>query len=78
MKTRVNAHSVFLKNIGKKVESEIIKAGYSSVYEFWVEKAGDHMSRSALNYIVRGKTEVRITSLKVIADLLEKNIKDFL
>jgi len=68
----------FQKELGKRLEKEIKKSGYSSPYEFWIEKAGDHVSRATLNYILTGKTDVKITTLMTLAKLLKVKTKDLL
>ena len=60
----------WLKNLGHHVEKLIKKGGYSSPYHFWIEKAGDHLSRSALNYIVNGSKDPKATTIRVLAELL--------
>ena len=68
----------FQRELGKRIDKEIKKRGYSSPYEFWVEKAGDHISRASLNYILTGKTDVKITTLVLIAKLLKVKTRDLL
>ncbi len=68
----------FQKQLGKRIESEIKKMGYASPYEFWIEKAGDHISRATLNYIINGQSDVKITTLKTLARLLKVKTRDLL
>jgi hypothetical protein len=55
----------WLIRLGKHVEGLIIKRGYPSVYDFWINKAGDELSRSTLNVIVAGKTDPRQLHLEL-------------
>lgn len=68
----------FQIELGKRIEKEIKKQGYTSPYEFWIEAAGDHISRAALNYIVAGKTDIKLTTLMTIAKLLKVKTRDLL
>jgi hypothetical protein len=61
----------WLKRFGKNVEELILKRGFKSPYDFWVNKAGDDLSRAALNYIVAGRTDPKATTLRVLAKLLD-------
>ncbi len=60
----------WLRALGKHIETLIKDTGYHSVYDFWIQRAGDHISRASLNYIVSGTTDPKISTLKVIARLL--------
>lgn len=60
-----------LQRFGRHLESLIKKAGYSSPYDFWVQKAGDEMSRASLNYLIAGEREPKLLTLILLADLLE-------
>jgi transcriptional regulator with XRE-family HTH domain len=62
--------AVWLANLGKHIEALIREKGYDSVYDFWIQKAGDDVSRATLNYIVAGKTDPKATTLRLIARLL--------
>lgn len=68
----------FQIELGKRIEKEIKKQGYASVYEFWIEVAGDHISRAALNYIVAGQTDIKLTTLMMVAKLLKIKARDLL
>lgn len=65
----------WLKALGKNIELLIKEKGYHSVYDFWVQKAGDHIARASLNYIVRGSTDPKASTLKLIARLLKIPMK---
>ncbi len=61
---------VWLAKLGRHIEGLILAGGYSSVYDFWVQKAGDDVSRATLNYIIAGKTDPKASTLRMIARLL--------
>ncbi len=66
----------WLKALGKHVGKLIEQKGYRSPYEFWIEKAGDQISRAALNYILNGKKDPKATTLRTLATLLEVSMVD--
>lgn len=68
----------WLKALGLHVATLIQKRGYASPYEFWIECAGDHLSRSALNYILSGKKDAKATTLRTLAQLLEVSPSELL
>lgn len=79
-KGRSNADKKWLAALGKNIERLIQEKGYSSVYDFWVQKAGDQISRASLNFIVAGKTDPKATTLRTLARLLkveEAELLDF-
>jgi hypothetical protein len=61
---------VWLKKLGKRIESLIIERGYRSPYDFWIQSAGDYISRSALNYLIAGRYDPKVTTLRTLARLL--------
>jgi hypothetical protein len=65
---------LYLVAFGKNLERLIKKAGYKSSYEFWIERAGDELSRSALNYILAGATDAKLSTLRAIAKMLDTDI----
>jgi hypothetical protein len=67
---RVQSDNLFLRQLGKHIERLIHDRGYNSAYDFWVNKAGDHMSRATLNYILAGETDPKISTLRTLAQLL--------
>lgn len=71
-------NNAWLKSLGKKIEKVIHDKGYRSPYEFWVERVGDEISRSGLNFILTGQRDPRITTLKLIANALDVQIEDLL
>lgn len=60
-----------LKRFGKHLAKLIESQGYKSPYEFWIEKAGDDISRASLNYIVAGKREAKLLTILKLAENLE-------
>lgn len=60
----------WLQDLGKHIDLLIKRKGYTSAYDFWVNKAGDHISRATLNYILAGKSDPKATTLRTIAKLL--------
>lgn len=68
---RTNDDEKWLKSLGKRISALIKKKGYSSPYDFWIHTVGDSMSRSNLDYILKGQVDVRVTSLKKIAEALD-------
>lgn len=68
----------WLKMLGKNISLLIAKKGYKSPYEFWIERLGDDISRASLNYILNGEVEMRIGTLKAIADALEVDPSEIL
>lgn len=61
----------WLKALGKHINELIMAKGYNSAYDFWIKKAGDHISRSALNAIVAGTVDPGASTLKLVARLLD-------
>lgn len=59
----------WLKSLGKHIAKLIEKKGYASPYDFWIQEMGDaSLSRSNLNYILKGQVDVQASTLKKIAD----------
>jgi hypothetical protein len=68
----------WLKQLGENINQIILDKGYRSPYEFWVEKVGDDISRAGLNFILAGKRDPRITTLKLLGEALNVHIEDML
>lgn len=68
--SKSKADEEWLRALGRHIEKQILKKGYASVYDFWINKAGDHISRATLNFLLVGKAEPKITTLRLIARLL--------
>lgn len=66
----------WLKALGKRIEHLIKEKGYESEYDFWVQKAGDDISRAGLNYIITGRTDPKASTLRAVAKLLNVKLKD--
>jgi transcriptional regulator with XRE-family HTH domain len=60
-----------LAEFGKHLEGIIYRQGYASVYDFWIRRAGDDISRAALNLFVKGEREPKLFTLLLLAELLE-------
>ena len=65
------ADKEWLKALGRHIERLILEGGYKSAYEFWIECAGDDLSRATLNYVLKGETDPKATTLRTIARLLK-------
>jgi transcriptional regulator with XRE-family HTH domain len=59
------------KKLGQHVLHLIKKQGFKSPYDFWINRAGDEISRAALNYIVNGKSDPKATTLRALAKILK-------
>lgn len=69
----------WLKSLGKHISKLIKKKGYESAYNFWVQALGDaSLSRSNLDYILKGQVDVQASTLKKIADGLEVPVHQLL
>lgn len=77
-KKKYTEDSIWLQDLGSNIAKLIKKKGYPSPYDFWVQKLDESVSRSALNYILRGKTDVRISTLRSIARALSVDLSDLL
>ena len=60
----------WLKRLGENCERLIKERGYASVYDFWINKAGDDLSRASLNNLIIGKKDFRLTTVRKLAKLL--------
>lgn len=60
-----------LRRFGRHLESLILKKGYTSPYDFWVQTAGDEMARASLNYLIAGKREPKLLTIILLAELLQ-------
>ena len=67
----------FLKKLGLRISHEIRQCGYKSAYQFWIEKADGQFSRTTLTYILSGRMDAKITTLRVIARLLKTDVSAF-
>jgi hypothetical protein len=68
----------YLRAFGQHIASLIQKKGYTSVYDFWIRRAGDKLSRASLNYIVTGQTDAKMLTLRTLAKLLKIDPKELL
>ena len=56
------------KRLGRHIQGLITKKGYDSPYDFWLQKVGDEMSRTTLNYVLTGRYDPKASTLKKLAD----------
>lgn len=69
----------WLKSLGKHISQLIEKKGYQSPYDFWVNALGDvSLSRSNLDYILKGQVDVQATTLKKLAEALDIPVQNIL
>lgn len=79
LKARDNRNQKYLLDLGKRIQTAIILAGYASVYDFWIHCCEENgIARSTLNYIVAGQTDPKITTLRTIAECLGVSITQLL
>ncbi len=62
--------------LGKRVSILIAEKGYKSPYAFWLEHGDDGLSRANLNYLLNGKTDPKISTLRRIAEGLEIDLAE--
>jgi len=67
-----------LKELGDNIALVIAKKGYKSAYDFWIHEIGDDISRSALHYVLKGRKDPRYTTLLLIAQKLQVDIKELM
>lgn len=60
----------YLKALGKNVQRIMKEKGYETPYDFWINRAGDELSRAAINYIVTGESDPKATTIRALARLL--------
>ncbi len=77
-KARTRIDESYLRAFGQHVEKLIKRKGYKSPYDFWIKKAGDDLSRATLNYIVTGKKDTKLLTIRTLANLLGLDPKDLL
>ena len=74
-KRRLNPQSQ-AKVFGEHLEKLIERKGFASPYEFWIHQAGDSISRSALNYLINGSREPKLSTLILLMNLLDASPKE--
>lgn len=77
-KRRGKTDERYFSALGKRVELLISKKGYKSPYAFWLEHGEDGLSRSNLNYLINGKSDPKISTLRRIAEGLEIELSELL
>jgi hypothetical protein len=75
---KTKADEAYLKALGQNVLRLMKKKGYDTPYDFWIKRAGDEISRASLNYIVTGRGDPKMTTIKALAKLLGVKPKDIL
>lgn len=68
----------YVKALGKRVSELIEKKGYKSPYSFWLENGDEGLSRSNLNYLINGKSDPKLSTLRRVAEGLEIELTDLL
>lgn len=68
---KLTGQQAYLKAFGAHLERLIKERGYESSYDFWINVAGDDISRSGLQYIISGKREPKLSTIKILYDLLD-------
>ena len=75
---KTKGDEIFLKKVGQRIAEIISQKGYDSPYDFWIQKADGQFSRQTLNYILTGRKDPKLTTLRAIARLLKVDLKTFL
>lgn len=57
----------WLKEFGENLQKIMKTKGFASPYDFWVQEVGEHISRSSLHYILSGKSDPKLTTLKLLS-----------
>ncbi len=77
-KERLRIDRSYLVALGGRIESLIHEQGYKSAYDFWIEKSDGLFSRASLNFILNGEKDVRITTLRILAECLDISVDELL
>lgn len=77
-KRRSIAYEKYCIALGKRISALIYAKGYSSPYSFWLEHGDDGLSRSSLNYILNGKSDPKLSTLRRIAEGLDIDVYELL
>lgn len=72
------AEKKWIKKFGQHVAKVLKEKGYASPYDFWLQKAGDEISRASINNVISGKKDIRLTTVKRMAKLLDMRISELL
>lgn len=76
--SKKKAQAQYQRAFGKHLALTIERRGYSSLYDFWIRKAGDHLSRASINFLVLGKKDPKLSTIRILARLLKVAPKDLL
>lgn len=66
----LKANDEWLIALGKHIERLIKARGFDSIYDFYMECAGEKFSRAELHNIIKGKRDLKATSVRSLAKLL--------
>jgi transcriptional regulator with XRE-family HTH domain len=77
-KGKTKTDRAYLKALGQNVQHLMKSKGFDSPYDFWINRAGDEISRASLNYIVTGESDPKMTTIRALAKLLGVKPKDVL
>ena len=75
-KRKGNADDKFFTALGKRVSNLITEKGYKSPYAFWLEHGEEGLSRANLNYLLNGKTDPKVSTLRRIAEGLDVDLAE--
>ncbi len=67
---------MWLKGFGSHIEHLIKKKGFNSPYDFWIQKGDEMISRATLNYIIQGKNDPKLSTLRILARMLRVEVRD--
>lgn len=77
-KRRGKTDDKYFVALGKRVSKLIEEKGYKSPYSFWLENGDDGLSRSNLNYLLNGRSDPRLSTLRRVAEGLEIELAELL
>ena len=77
-KRRGKADNKYFAALGQRIARLITAKGYNSPYSFWLEHGDEGLSRSNLNYILNGKSDPKLSTLRRIAEGLDVDLSELL
>ena len=69
-KSKSKKDDEWLRAFGKRLEKLILSRGYNSVYDFWKQEGRKYMSRASLNYMVAGKVDPKLSTVRMVLNSL--------
>lgn len=75
-KRKGNVDEKFFISLGRRISLLILEKGYQSPYAFWLEHGDEGLSRSNLNYLLNGKTDPKMSTLRRVAEGLEMDLSE--